>query len=193
MFTSETFSRPFPGRADITWWLSLLGQAPHEPLPPDTVLRGDSRPGHCWPFRGSYGLLAIDLREEVIIKNVTVGHLRDGGTRGHTFAPRQIVVWGLLPLTSTAGSETYGPEIEVEDASPGSGGPQELAIAHDYKLTKLTSIRYDVHATEREQTFFVGSRTSNTTRFDKILVEVLDNWGSKTYTCMYHIRIRGFV
>ncbi|XP_047529726.1 sperm-associated antigen 4 protein-like [Vanessa atalanta] len=62
--------------------------------PPDTVLKLQRpTPSDCWPFRGSYGEIIIEMPESLPIAKLSVEHIRPDTALS---APKHFIVFGIL-------------------------------------------------------------------------------------------------
>ncbi|XP_061377208.1 SUN domain-containing protein 3-like [Danaus plexippus] len=100
--------------SETTEWagsVTLLGLLPlwRATLPPDTVLAvRPPTPADCWPFRGSYGEIIIELPKLIQVDAVSVEHVRPDTARS---APKHFKIFGVLNngtwVTGASGTYTY--------------------------------------------------------------------------------------
>ncbi|KAI0755712.1 hypothetical protein C8Q74DRAFT_1373466 [Fomes fomentarius] len=183
--TSPTFTE-LRTRVDIGWWMRLLGKSQRLPRTPATVLMRDRYlPKECWPLRGSAGFVGINLGRDVYIVNITIGHHLDIRSLSPS-APQHVAIWGIpIPSAPMVG--------ERESALPwpsASGLSQALQGIVPVFLGRL---QYDIHSGVAAQDFCIRSNITESIAFNQVIVEILDNWGSERFTCLYGVRVRGFI
>ncbi|KAH9923328.1 UNC-like C-terminal-domain-containing protein [Fomitopsis serialis] len=134
------------------------------PPPPSSALDGSMQPGSCWPMAGPAGHIGIQLADSVLVTDVTID-LPYSEAHDADVAPRFVQVWAVVPT-----------EDDATGASPGEDpAPLPDIAPTDYRL--------------RRQTFPV--RRDIPMKVDKVVFQVLDNWGSSEYTCLYGLRVHG--
>lgn len=147
--------------------------------PPSTALDDFKQPGQCWRFQGSAGQLGVRLTQKVAISSVTVDHVPRELVASVDAAPKNMVLWGVSDNNLTM------PELA------GAGGGRRLPAlvgGHDF-LVSLASFRFDPYAASDIQTFSLKEEVRYQV-FDKVIFEVLDNWGAE-FTCLYRVRVHG--
>ncbi|XP_045448794.1 SUN domain-containing protein 5-like [Melitaea cinxia] len=85
------------GRNTTEWggYVALWGILPlwRAAPPPDTVLKlRRPTPSDCWPFRGSYGEVTIEMPKTLLVSKISVEHIRPDTARS---APKHFVIYGV--------------------------------------------------------------------------------------------------
>ncbi|KAL8547043.1 hypothetical protein ACS0TY_006676 [Phlomoides rotata] len=124
-------------------------------------------PGHCFPLKGRSGFVEIRLRNAIVPEAVTIEHVAKSVAYDRSSAPKHCRVSGWLQGQDSTYIET-GPE----------------------KMFLLTEFTYDLEKSNA-QTFKVGSSTSNLV--DTIRLDFSLNHGTATHTCIYRLRVHGYV
>ena len=181
--TSPTFV-DVPSRKDISWWIHILGKTYTRPLYPSVILKsGKISPGECWPLSGPRGFVGVDLGQDVHLVNFTVGH--DLGTRpSPPSAPKDMMIWGL---------QDHNTSTNLVDPAQRQFPAHILQGIRNYTPVLLGEMRYENSRPEQLQTFFIRSAFTQDVSFRRLIVEIVDNWGSAKYTCLYSISIQGFI
>ena len=160
-------------RIDRTFWKSF---GPRTVVhSPEMALSGGNSPGQCWAFAGHTGQLGIHLPYPVRVTSFTVEH-----TWNSSFidsAPRNIVLWGLIPKDSK--DSTTGIRIEPQFGALHTG-------------IRLASAAFDAVAGSTRQTFLAHCRESYRP-FEYLVAQIIGNWGHPDFTCLYRIEINGEV
>lgn len=181
--TSPLYSPPIRldlTRVDKTFWKSF-GPRPiiH---PPEMALSGGTSPGQCWAFAGHTGQLGIRLPEPVRVTSFTVEHTGNGSLTDS--APRNIILWGLVPK-------------DTKDVSLGSHTHIYRATSHTEPQfgtlhigIPLASVTFDAVEGQARQTFPVGCSERRRT-FDSLVAQFVGNWGHPDFTCLYRFEITG--
>lgn len=134
----------------------------------------------CWAFPGSSGHYGIALDHAVHIVGISINHSPSSAV--YSRAPRLIVLWGLAE----------GPENQDRaplGLSPGFGhdlpeSEQPNAWVH------LLHFQYDAQLEEHHQFFPIPAHVQKLgITFGIVVLEVLDNWGSESSTCLYRVGI----
>jgi len=181
--TSPLYSPPIRldlTRVDKAFWKSF-GPRPvvH---PPEMALSGGTSPGQCWAFSGHTGQLGIQLPELVRITSFTVEHA--GNISLTDSAPRNIILWGLIPGDSKDVS-LNSPTHPYRATSP--TGPQFGAL---HIGVPLASVTFDAVEGQLRQTFPVRCRERRRP-FNSLLAQFVGNWGHPDFTCLYRFEING--
>jgi len=170
--TSMTYSHP-SHRGLVTWgyFFSLDPKAVHSPA---LALTDGMEPGQCWAFHGNSRQLGLQLTQAIQVSALTVGHANTSSTIS---APKQIALWGLKPLDS----DLCGTSGDYVTPTPDFGS--------GYCGTHLLSGLYEPSWSSIYQNF--TNSLQPTQYFDRLIFEVLENWGNPAFTCIYCIQIYG--
>ncbi|KAH9021463.1 hypothetical protein EDB85DRAFT_2120231 [Lactarius pseudohatsudake] len=180
--TSPLYSPPIRldlTRMDKTFWKSF-GPRPiiHSP---EMALSGGTSPGQCWAFAGHTGQLGIQLPELIRVTSFTIEHT--GNSSLTESAPRNIVLWGLVPKDSNDVSlnstHTYRATSPIE--------PQ---FGNLHNGIPLASVIFDAVEGQLRQTFPVRCRERRRP-FNGLLAQFVGNWGHPDFTCLYRFEING--
>lgn len=166
--TSATYSPPSHND-----WKSIFLRGARVTRSPDLALMDGMEPGQCWPFHGASGQLGVQIAQPIQVLALTVGH---GNTSSTTSAPKDITVWGLKPIESDF------------CAALGDVGTLKPNLGSGYCGARLLSGVYKPSQSTLYQNF---TSTDSTHYFDRIVVEILGNWGHPKATCIYRIQIYG--
>jgi hypothetical protein len=171
--TSATYSPPSSGRYVF---VSRKG-APREVQTPTLALTDGMEPGQCWAFNGDAGQLGIQLADPIHVSHLTLGY---PSISRATSAPKTLILWGLKP----ADSEVCATLGDIGTPSPDFGSKYcgirllsgiykpEFSMPTYYQNFTATGVSYDHY-------------------FDRMIFQVLGNWGHKDFTCIYRIWIYG--
>lgn len=168
---------------------------------PAHALHHDNQPGMCWPFRGSYGQLGIQLARRVIVSDITIDHApysllfgdEDGG--GIDSAPREVTVSGYIErmedrvrLKEWQAAQRVDGEMEEEE------GEEDIHPNPPPNHIHLASFTYQGPGphTRPTQTFAVSAE-ARALRIPVMLVQVRvhSNHGNERFTCLYRVRVHG--
>ncbi|EPT00002.1 hypothetical protein FOMPIDRAFT_1123344, partial [Fomitopsis schrenkii] len=177
--TSPTYMPPL--HPVVSWLKRRSGQKIPVPHPPSAVL--DQGNEGCWPISGPSGRLGIDLPAAIHIFNFSIGHTPRNLTVDVRSAPRTISLWGL----HDAPDADKGKKMEPRPAKLSQGGPQRYSSAVTTHLGRFT---YDAISPSHIQTFHVD-QGPHALRFQRIVLEVEDNWGFEASTCLCELRVHG--
>ncbi|KAI0281521.1 hypothetical protein BC826DRAFT_894641, partial [Russula brevipes] len=175
--TSATYS---PSRRGI--WTHMFSSGSRPDHSPAIALMEGMQPGQCWAFRGDSGQLGIHLPQAIRVSALTVGYADLSSTIS---APKRLVLWGLKPVTSDYCTALGDVDI-----------PNQPDFGTGYCGTYLTSGVYDPSVSTLYQNFTTAPDSSHYTHahyFDRMIVEVLGNWGHPAFTCIYRIQIYGSI
>lgn len=181
--TSNTYSGDH--HEGFAFLKGLFNRPRHVPNPPSAALKRDIQPGSCWPMSGPAGYIGIRLSDPVYITNVTVDHMSSALAREVRSAPRSIRVWGLVETSVIPASILEAHETGGDNPLPSS---VYSYVPAGFTLIPLGQFRYDVRLPQHIQTFPVNKPTPKT---DQVIFQVLDNWGSTEFTCLYRLRVHG--
>ena len=132
--------------------------------------------GQCWPFRGVSGQLGIQLAQPIQVVALAVGH---ADTPSATSAPKDFVLWGLKPIDSDF------------CMALGDVGTPKPNLGSGYCGARLLSGVFKPSQSTVYQNFTSTDFSYGTDYFDRIIVEILGNWGHPKATCIYRIQIYG--
>lgn len=193
--TSPTWDGPGPlGASELPD--VLRGKQARGPI---WALKRDIQQGSCWPMAGTAGYLGIQLAEPVIVTNVTVDHLPASLASETRSAPHHIRVWALIP-TSPRPAKTAGPSptsrVGIAPNPAGNDMSHEIspmlrdAMPPGTQLIHVADLEYDIRSTQHIQNF-PTSGYAPTVSVDKVVFQILDNWGLPDFTCIYRVRVHG--
>jgi SUN domain-containing protein 1/2 len=147
--------------------------------PPKAALDKWEEPGDCWcaapnPSKNGQTQLTVALPRPVFPQQVTVEHLPMTMMPGKkvTTAPRTIELW-----VETDQSAEYQYSHREGSCSEGPAG-----------WTCLGSFKYNIHASNHQQTFDLDAQSS--VPVSKAMLRVTSNWGAD-HTCLYRVRLHG--
>ena len=171
--TSTTYSHPNRFRHAI-----FSRKVAREDHSPTVMLMDGMEPGQCWAFRGNAGQLAIQLPKAIRVSSLAVGH---ANVLSIASAPKKLIIWGLKPTDS----ELCG------SANRDVGMPTPADFGSGYCGIRLCSGTHEPSTSTFYQNFTVSTTDSHNNYFDRVVVQVLGNWGHQSYTCMYRIQVYG--
>lgn len=146
---------------------------------PTLALTDGMEPGQCWAFCGDAGQLGIQFAHAIRISHLTVGYQSKSST---TSAPKNLILWGLKPSYS---------ELCATSGDVGGIGSPTPDFGSEYCGIRLLSGTYELSNSTLYQNI-----TTNVHRdryFDRVIVQIVGNWGSANFTCIYRIQIYGTV
>lgn len=143
---------------------------------PAVALMEGLEPGQCWAFRGDTGQLGIRLAHAIRVSSLVVGHANISSTDS---APKKIVLWGLEPTNSNLCTGLQDVDTPSPDFGSGYCGIRLLSTIHEPSRSTLY------------QNFTITPVSSH--YFDQLIVQVLENWGHPSFTCIYRIQIYGSI
>lgn len=153
----------------FSWW----GRPKKPDNSPALALADGIKPGECWAFCGDTGQLGIQLTHAIRVSHLTVGH-QDQIT---TSAPKNLILWGLKPADS---------ELCVTSGGVGTPTPE---FGPGYCGIRLLSGIYELRDSTLYQNFTTSVNHGH--YFDRMVVQVVGNWGNENFTCIYRIQIYG--
>jgi len=130
--------------------------------------------GQCWAFHGGAGQLGIQLAHPIRVSSLVVGHANISSTAS---APKKLILWGLKPANSDLCTALRDIDTPSPDFGFGYCGIHLLSVIHE--PSRLTLY----------QNFTITPVSSH--YFDQLLVQILENWGHPSFTCIYRIQIYG--
>ncbi|EMD31344.1 hypothetical protein CERSUDRAFT_119910 [Gelatoporia subvermispora B] len=186
--TSETLEvRPESLVGQLTGVFTGKGYAMGRP--PVTALHPDTHNGHCWPFVGTRGQLAVSLAAPVRIDAVTIDHVPKEVASDMRSAPREMELWALVE-----GAENLGVVRAWREARQEMGEelePYPVTLPRNAEYVRVANFTYDIHAPRHIQTFPVRPEVQELgIDFGVVVLMVKSNWG-KEYTCLYRMRVHG--
>jgi len=95
----------------------------------------------------------------------------------NTSAPKKLVLWGLKPTNSNLCMVAQDVDTPLPDFGVGYCGIHLLSVIHEPTHSMLY------------QNFTIIPVFSHS--FDWVIVQILENWGHSSFTCIYHIQIYG--
>ena len=200
--TSQTYVRDETTGRVTRWIWSWRDDAdppdrPQRPQPPQYAIYPEMYLGNCWAMRGRRGSLGIMLARPAAVSAFTIDHPPKSMALDSGTAPRIGELWGLIKENMEyfrAASSTSNLSVSNTSAlfqKVGLGGQAKRYYAK-YNFVKLGTFAYDWDNYTLFQTFHVPVDILNTlgdTRFDTVLLAILDNWGHEDFTCLYRVRI----
>jgi SUN domain-containing protein 1/2 len=172
--TSTTYSPPSSGRHIFF----SRKKTPRQRQTPGLALTDGMEPGKCWPFDGDAGQLGIQLVHPIRISHLSVGY---PNTSRVTAAPKALVLWGLKPADSEV-CATLG-DVGTRTPDFGSGYCGIRLLSGSYEPEFSMPMYY--------QNFTTTADDSYDRYFDRIVFQVLGNWGHADFTCIYRIWVYG--
>ncbi|TBU32615.1 hypothetical protein BD311DRAFT_546439 [Dichomitus squalens] len=172
--------------------------------PPVTALHHEIHTGHCWPFEGSQGQLAVALAAPVYITDVTIDHVPKEVAMDMRSAPRQMELWGLIEGKDNIAKvhEWYERRAAQREALEEAGQPVPPNLVDDIvyprslpqnpEYLRIANFTYDIHAPDYIQTFPVRDEIKELgIDFGVVVLLVKSNWGKDEFTCLYRLRVHG--
>lgn len=172
--TSVAYSPPSPSHYSAL--LSWLGRRDRSPA---LALTDGMEPGQCWAFGGDAGQLGIQLTHAIRVSHLAVGYQSKSPTTSAS-APKNLILWGLKPADS---------ELCVTSGGVGDVGTPTADFGSGYCGIRLLSGIYELSDSTPYQNF-----TTSVDRchyFDRVVVQIVGNWGNANFTCIYRIQIYG--
>ena len=154
-------------------WLGRRGNSPA------LALTDGMKPGQCWVFYGDTRQLGIQLTHAIRVSHLTVGHPSKSPT---TSAPKNLILWGLKPADS---------ELCITSAGVGDVGTPTADFGSAYCGICLLSGIYELSNSMLYQNFTTRASVDRGLYFDRMIVQIVGNWGNADFTCMYRIQIYG--
>lgn len=170
--TSTAYFPPSSSRYSVLF--SWLGRRRNSPA---LALTDGMEPGQCWAFCRDAGQLGIQLTHAIRISHLTVGYQSKSST---TSAPKNLILWGLKPANS---------ELCITSGGVGDVGTRTPYFGSGYCGIRLLSGIYKLSDSSLYQNFTTSLDHGH--YFDKIVVQVVGNWGHTDFTCIYRIQIYG--
>ncbi|KAJ3753175.1 hypothetical protein EV360DRAFT_88028 [Lentinula raphanica] len=184
--TSPTFS----GSSSIFEDHSKTEKAFLYATPPLAVIEEDVRIGRCWRFPGSSGFITIKLAAAIRLTNLTIHYPdhRELPSWKHEQIPKTIKLWALLPphIDLTPALRQRSTTWDTFDNTGNFVKPFLLEDASTF--VEGAMISYDAKQGTM-QTFATQYPVPFWTTV--VVIDVLDNWGSNTTTCLHRIAIHG--
>lgn len=170
--------------------------------PPVTALHHELHNGHCWPFKGSEGMLGVLLAAPVIIEEVTIDHVAKEVAFDLRSAPREMEVWGMVEGWDNVAKVRMWEDGKIERRRKAledgvSLGEEEeerypKGLPRSPQYIRLASFTYDIHSPKNIQTFPVDEEIRALgVDFGVVVLVVKNNWGQDVFTCLYRFRVHG--
>ena len=141
---------------------------------PAVALMEGLEPGQCWAFHGDARQLEIQLTHAIHVLSLVVGHANISSMAS---APKKLILWGLKPTNSDLCMVLW--DIDIPSPDFGFG----------YCAIRLFSVIHKPSCLTLYQNFTITPVSSH--YFDRLVVQILENWGHPSFTCIYHIQIYG--
>jgi SUN domain-containing protein 1/2 len=204
--TSPTFEiRPSNIRGQLVGMVTGSGYAIGRP--PVTALHHELHNGHCWPFAGMEGQLAVALSAPTYISDVTIDHVAKEVAFDMRSAPREMEVWGMVEgkdnvvkvkawQKAKAARRAEARKVAKEKGVPFVDDDEELphpkTLPKSPQYIRIANFTYDIHAPRNIQTFPVDEEIRNLgVDFGIVVLRIKSNWGRDEYTCLYRLRVHG--
>ena len=204
--TSPTFEiRPSNIRGQLVGMVTGSGYAIGRP--PVTALHHELHNGHCWPFAGTEGQLAVALAAPTYISDVTIDHVAKEVAFDMRSAPREMEVWGMVEgkdnvvkvkawQKAKAARRAEARKVAKEKGVPFVDDDEELpypkTLPKSPQYIRIANFTYDIHAPRNIQTFPVDEEIRNLgVDFGIVVLRIKSNWGRDEYTCLYRLRVHG--
>ena len=130
--------------------------------------------------------MGIKLSAQIRIRQVSLEHIAQG-TKSYATAPRTMRLWGVKHYpTEVEMSSTQNLEFEP---SSGLVSLTEAAFGPQTVLAPLASLHYDPSSGNTTQHFNITQEESPC--LQHIVLEIVDNWGDDSRTCLYGLRVYG--
>lgn len=169
LLTSPTYNL----RSTAWEWLTMNNN-------PRVVLRMGLGIQDCWAFPGSSGHYGIALSHLIPISGISINHSPSAAVSSQ--APRRTVLWGLAEGAQHQDRPFLGSSPRFSGDLPNSEPPNAWV--------DLLHFQYDARIGEHHQFFAIPAHVQKLgITFGIVVLEVLDNWGSESSTCLYRIGI----
>lgn len=160
----------------------------HEPT---TVLQDTAA---YWCFEGRTGHFGMALEHVINISHISIGY-QSTRPLTPTNAPRSMVLWGLAEGKESV--ETVKRAVR-SGSYPSYHNPafqktlQKITSAAAANWTPLIHFQYDFHLADQTQLFAIPSDVTDIgVSYGVVVLEIVDNWGSKEETCIQQIGVYG--
>jgi SUN domain-containing protein 1/2 len=203
--TSPTFEiRPSNFRGQLMGMVTGNGYAIGRP--PVTALHHELHNGHCWPFAGTEGQLAVALAAPTYISDITIDHVAKEVAFDMRSAPREMEVWAMVEGKDNVAKvkawqkEKAAHKEEARKMAKEMGLPFVEEVNTPYPRTlpkspqyiRIANFTYNIHAPRNIQTFPVDEEIRNLgVDFGIVVLRIKSNWGRDDYTCLYRLRVHG--
>jgi Sad1 / UNC-like C-terminal len=141
------------------------------------TLTDGMEPGQCWAFCGDAGQLGIQLTHAIRVSHLTVGHQSKFPT---TSAPKNLILWGLKPADS---------ELCTTLGDVGGVGAPTPDFGSGYCGIRLLSDIYELSDSTLYQNFTTSVDHGH--YYDRMIVQVVGNWGNPNFTRICRVHIYG--
>jgi hypothetical protein len=144
----------------------------------------------CWAMSGHNGYFGIALEIPINISHISIYHSL-AHAEGIPSAPRSMVLWGLaegpdqVKALSSASNQLFLPRKPSLFSQFLPKSPEPIS------WVPLLHFQYDVHLSDT-QVFAVPKELMDLgVSYGVVVVEILNNWGSPSHSCLYHIGVYG--
>ncbi|CAG8576855.1 374_t:CDS:10 [Diversispora eburnea] len=183
-YTSKTYE-VWPDKWYHRFFAQISGQGVLKGKPPVTAISPDTNVGHCWPFFGTRGQLAILLNRRVHVTAVTYDHVSKHVAVEVESAPKEFEVWGIIE----GGKEECGIREDGQYEEIVSEGELRLGLSPFHLF--LGRFTYNING-KPVQTFEIPPEILKKNKPVRVIImKVLNNWGRPSYTCLYRFRVHG--
>ncbi|KAI6043259.1 hypothetical protein EDC04DRAFT_2563006 [Pisolithus marmoratus] len=149
------------------------------------ALEDDLQEGACWHLPNWFGQIAIAFRDVVHVTHVMVDHIPARLINTTDITPCKLLLWGMVNREDNLAkyhslcNSAMGTLCELLTARTAP------ALSRGMPFVPLVSFDYNIHATNHTQVFLIfDSVVATGMDFGVVVLEILDNWGSKL-TCLY--------
>ncbi|KAI0308997.1 hypothetical protein OF83DRAFT_1022029, partial [Amylostereum chailletii] len=159
---------------------------------PTTALHHEIHNGHCWPFAGAEGQLAVTLAHPVVIEEIAIDHVVREVAWDTRSAPRKMELWGLAEGVENLAKMRKWEEQEArtrDDQTRKEVYPSTLPSSSKYM--RIASFEYNIDAQDNVQTFPLPRNIRELgIDFGVVMLRIMSNWG-REFTCLYRMRVHG--
>lgn len=139
---------------------------------PEVMLNSSLSMGSCYPIKGSFGYVDIDLSKSEKVEAVSIGHVSTVQTLDPTSAPKDFEAWCVRAWEKDKNSDENGDYVEVDD----------------FQITKG---KYDLNGYPY-QTFHSINNPEKSPYCSRVKFLFHSNHGNNKYTCIYHLLVHPF-
>ena len=179
--------------------------------PPETILQGATWPGACWPMQGNKGQVTLVLPYPVHPTAISIDHVSKLLVRNRDAAPKTIRVWAYAPCDKKDCNGLEYDQNEVYDLFRGHSveysldgnsvqtfwlpPPKPVKSHNDDDESDPNSCTAPEDDDDEEAMIASCSGDFSMLSPDSLVraikLEILENWGSGDYTCLYRVRVHG--
>ncbi|KAI9880595.1 MAG: hypothetical protein M1830_001946 [Pleopsidium flavum] len=170
--------------------LNFLGLGLRKPLPPVAALEPWDDIGDCWcaPFGKGRAQLGVLLPRVIYPTSITIEHIPSGATLDIAAAPKNMELWAQIP-------DEQAREAVGDAAFPLLSTADDIAVTEDSldrTYVRISKWKYNIHAPNHIQTFAMAVDMEHfNAKVGKVVVRAKTNWGGRSYTCLYRVRMHG--